>query len=51
MNFCSLLDQLHEKMGLQRNVAMFNDWDITYLYTHTHTHTHIHIYFPNREME
>lgn len=36
MNFCSLLDQLHEEMGQQTHVVMFSECDITYLHTHVH---------------
>jgi len=35
IKFCSLLDQLHEKMGQQTNV-MFSERDVTYLHTHIH---------------
>jgi hypothetical protein len=36
MNFYSLLDQLHEKMGQQTHVVMFSERDITHLYMHIH---------------
>jgi len=37
IKFCSLLDQLHEKMGQQTNVVMFGEWDVTYLHTRIQT--------------
>jgi hypothetical protein len=43
MNFCSLLDQLHEKIGQKTNV-MFTEWDIT-----TYLHTQVYMLSKQRD--